>query len=355
MPEKLFFLTTRGLEAISAGEIATFPEVKIDHIGYRCITASCKKPLAPLCNLRTVDDIFLHLATWHNIGRHRQTLSLLKALSSQLDLASAAATCVELRKIPERPAFSVTASFVGKRNYSAVEIKNVLSDRIVSRYNWRYTDDDGAADLNVRLFIEGAKALAGLRLNRRPMHDRQYKKAHVPGSLKPPVAAAMLRLIGISPGQRLLDPCCGAGTILAEAGKYGAALIGGDNDPAAISAADINMKAARAAAMINRWDAVALPIPSGSIDCIVSNLPWDRQVAISNSLSRFYRRVCKEMQRVLAPSGRIALITTAPHWIEFQDLQCDNRIEISLYGQMPTILTFRGWEERHSSLKRASH
>jgi tRNA (guanine6-N2)-methyltransferase len=342
MPEKLFFLTTRGLEAISAEEIATFPEVKIEHIGYRCITASCEKPLAQLCNLRTVDDIFLHLATWHNIDRHRQTLSLLKALSSQLDLTSAAATCAELRRIPKCPAFSVTASFVGKRNYSTAEIKNIVSKWIVSRYNWRYTDDDAAADLNLRLFIEGENALVGLRLGQRPMHDRQYKKAHLPGSLKPPVAAAMLRLIGIRPGERLLDPCCGAGTILAEAGRYGAVLIGSDNDPAAISAANINAKAAGVGAIIHQWDACALPIPSGSIDCIVANLPWDRQVAVNNGLPLFYRRVCKEMRRVLTPSGRIAVVTSAPQWIEFQDLQCDNRIEISLYGQMPTILTFRG-------------
>src|SRR5262245_4728110 len=108
MPENLFFLTTRGLEAVSAEEISTFTEVKLNHICYRCITASCEKPLASLRGLRTVDDIFLHLATWHNIGRHRQTLSLLKELSSQLNLISAVATCAELRKIPESPVFSVT-------------------------------------------------------------------------------------------------------------------------------------------------------------------------------------------------------------------------------------------------------
>jgi tRNA (guanine6-N2)-methyltransferase len=341
MPEKLFFLTTRGLEAISAEEIATSTNVKIDRIGYRCITAFCEKPLASLCELRTVDDIFLHLATWHNIGRHRQTLSLLKDLSSQLNLICGVTTCAELRKIPECPVFSVTASFVGKRNYNTAEIKEVTSGAIVSRYNWRYTDDDAAADLNFRLFIEGESAMVGLRLARRPMHDRQYKQVHIPGSLKPTVAAAMLRLIEVGPGQRLLDPCCGAGTILAEAGRSGAVLIGGDNDTAALAAAKINAKAAGVGARIHHWDACALPIPSGSIDCIVSNLPWNRQVAVDGSLSYFYRRACTEMRRVLAPRGRIALITAVPQWIEFQDLQCDNRIEISLYGQLPTILTFR--------------
>jgi tRNA (guanine6-N2)-methyltransferase len=341
MPEKLFFLTTRGLEAISAEEISTFTEVKIDQIGYRCITAFCEKPLARLCGLRTIDDIFLHLARWHNIGRHRQTLSLLKGLSSQLDLISAVAACAELRKIPERPVFSVTASFVGKRNYNTAEIKSVSSGAIVSRYNWRYTDDDSAADLNLRLFIEGESALVGLRLARRPMHDRQYKQAHISGSLKPPVAAAMLRLIEVGPGQRLLDPCCGAGTILAEAGSLGAVSIGGDKDAAALAAAKINAKSAGVSAMIHQWDAGALPIPNGAIDCIASNLPWDRQVIINHGLPRLYRSLCGELQRVLAPNGRIALITNSPQWIEFQDLQCDNRIEISLYGQLPTILTFR--------------
>jgi tRNA (guanine6-N2)-methyltransferase len=341
MPEKLFFLTTRGLEAISAEEIATFTGMKIDQTGYRYLTAFCEKPLAPLCELRTVDDIFLHLATWHNIGRHRRILSLLKVLFSQLNLISAVATCAELRKIPKCPVFSVTASFVGKRNYNTAEIKNVSSGAIVSRYNWRYTDDDSAADLNLRLFIEGESALVGLRLARKPIHDRQYKQTHIPGSLKPPVAAAMLRLIEVGSGQRLLDPCCGAGTILAEAGSYGAVPIGGDNDMAALAAAKINAKAAGVGVMIHQWDAGALPIPNGSIDCIVSNLPWDRQVIINDGLPRFYRLLCKEMRRVLAPSGRIALITTAPQWINFQDLECDNRIEISLYGQLPTILTFR--------------
>src|SRR5262249_7281388 len=36
-------------------------------------------------------------------------------------------------------------------------------------------------------------------------------------SLRPTVAAAMVRLAGIGPGMTVLDPFCGAGTILAEA------------------------------------------------------------------------------------------------------------------------------------------
>ena len=340
MSVKLFFLTTRGLESVSANEIAALPAVTIGRIGYRRITASCAGSLAPLLNLRTVDDVFLDLAAWRNVGRPRRTLALLRDLSSRLDLRAAAAELTRVRAVPRAPAFSVTASFVGKRNYGAEEIKSAVSEGVMIRHDWRYTNDDAAADLNVRVFIERETAFVGLRLGRSPLHEREYKKAHRAGSLKPPVAAAMLRLVGIAPGQSLLDPCCGAGTILAEAGKFGASVWGGDSDLSAVSAARTNSRAAGVAASIIAWDARALPIPDGSVERIVSNLPWGRQITISDGLARFYRDVCAEMRRALAPGGRIALLTNAPQLAPFQDLRCDGQLEISLYGQTPTILTF---------------
>jgi 23S rRNA G2445 N2-methylase RlmL len=340
MSVKLFFLTTRGLEAVSSHEIAALSAVTIGRIGYRRITASCAGSLAPLLDLRTVDDVFLDLGAWRNVGRPRRTLALLRDLSSRLDLRAAAAEITRLRAVPQTPAFSVTASFVGKRNYGAEEIKSAVSEGIMIHQDWRYANDDAAADLNVRVFIERETAFVGLRLGRRPLHEREYKKAHRVGSLKPPVAAAMLRLVGIAPGQSLLDPCCGAGTILAEAGKFGAAVCGGDIDSAAVSAARMNLRAAGGAANINAWDARALPIPDGSVERIVSNLPWGRQVTISGSLAQFYRDVCSEMRRVLAPGGRVALLTNAPQLALFQDFRRDGQFEISLYGQTPTILAF---------------
>lgn len=349
MSIKLFFLTTRGLEDVSAEEIAALPAMKIGSIGYRHVMASCAGSLAPLLNLRTIDDAFLDLAAWENVGRPRRTLALLRDLSSRLDLRAAAANLPRLSAVPQSPAFSVTASFVGKRNYGAEEVKSAVSEGVRIRHDWRYTDDDAVADLNVRVFIERETAIVGLRLSRRPLHEREYKKAHMAGSLKPPVAAAMLRLVGISPGQSLLDPCCGAGTILAEGGKFGAAVWGGDIDTAAVSAAGLNLKAAGIAAIVNAWDARALPIADGSVERIVSNLPWGRQITISGGLALFYRDVCAEMRRVLAPGGRIALLTNAPQLAPFQDLRREGQFEISLYGQTPTIMIFSSEEVRRTN------
>ena len=100
MAVKLFFLTTRGLEPISADEIAALPEVTIGRIGYRRIAASSAGSLAPPLKLRIVNDAFLDLATWGNVGRPRQTLALLRDLSSRLDLRAAVANLTRLRVVP---------------------------------------------------------------------------------------------------------------------------------------------------------------------------------------------------------------------------------------------------------------
>ena len=338
---KIFALTTRGLETVSAEEIAALAGVTVDRVAYRRVAATCAGPLAALLGLRTVDDVFLDVATWPDIGHTHDALDILRALSARLDLHEAATVCAGVRPIRQPPFFSVTANFVGRRNYNTDEIKQACAESIAARHRWQYTSDDGAADLNVRLFIEHETAFVGVRLGKRPLHDRPYKKAHVPGSLKPSVAAALLALAGVAPGSRVLDPCCGAGTILIEAALQGALAAGGDNDPAALRAAQANASAAGVAVALQHWDAQALPLADGTLERIVSNLPWGRAVEVDTALAPFYRRACAEMQRVVAPGGRIAVLTDTPHLVTFDGLECESQIEISLFGQTPTIMLFR--------------
>jgi 23S rRNA G2445 N2-methylase RlmL len=337
----VFALTTRGLEAIGAGEMAALPGVNVDSIAYRRVAATCAGPLPPLLELRTVDDVFLDVATWQGVGRPRSALARLTELSARLDLHEAATVCAGVRPMPRSPAFSVTANFVGQRNYSTHEIKQACAEGIGASHHWPYAPDDAAADLNVRVFIEHDTAFVGVRLGRYPLHRRPYKQVHVPGSLKPPVAAALLRLAGLAPGARMLDPCCGAGTLLVEAALGGAVALGGDRDPVAIAAAQANARSAGVAArLLLRWDAQRLPLADASVDRIVSNLPWGRAVEVDTTLASFYRRVCSEMRRVVAPGGRMVVLTNAPHLVSPGGLRCEQRLEISLFGQTPTALVF---------------
>jgi 23S rRNA G2445 N2-methylase RlmL len=337
---KTFALTTRGLEAVSAQEMATLPGLHISETSYRRVAADYEGSPDSLLNLRTVDDLYLDIAIWRGVSHTRDILGELEIWSAQLDLASAAQVCETIRMIRQEPLFSVTASFVGKRNYSADEIKNAVAEGVSSTYPWAYTLDDGQADFNIRVFIEHETAYVGVRLGKSPLHERDYKQAQRAGSLKPPVAAAMLQLAEVLPGHRLLDPCCGAGTILIEGALMGAVASGGDLDPEAISAARANAASADIKVDMQTWDARTLPIPDQSIERIVTNLPWGRQIVVDEPLQTFYGDVCAEMERVLTPAGRIAVLTSTPQLLHFKQLRPERAIEISLFGQNPTIALY---------------
>lgn len=335
---QVFVLTTRGLEAVSASEMAVLPGVQVQQVAYRRITAACQA-VAPLLTLRTVDDVFLDCGAWSGLARQRDALSRLRQQAARLDLRPALKVCAALRPFSSTPCFSLTVNFVGKRNYTGDEIKQVCAMAISARHGWSYTPDDDAADLNVRVFIEHESAWVGVRLGARPLHRRPYKSDHVLGSLKPPVAAAMLRLAGVAPDTRLLDPCCGAGTLLIEAAQAGVMVFGGDISSEVLCAARANGIAAGVPLRLRRWDARRLPLADGAADYVVSNPPWGRAVAAGMDIGAFYRQFCAEACRVLAPGGRVALLTSLPQ-VDFPGLRLDTALEISLFGQTPFILVF---------------
>ena len=333
-----FAVTTRGLESVSAEEIAALPQTRVVSTGYRRVIIDCAGPLPPLLDLRTAEDIFLSEGTWLGIGSERTALASIREMAAQLSLYRAAGICEAFRPFQRPPVFSVTANFVGGRNYTTDEIKLACAAGVEAGHSdWTYTADDREADLNVRLFIEHDTADVGIRLGSTPLQNRAYKQAHVPGSLRPPVAAAMARLADLTRGHRVLDPCCGAATLLIEAAHYGAGVLGGDVDGAAIEATRANAAGAAVAVACHLWDARALPLADATIDGIITNPPWGRKVEIDADLSAFYADLGREIARVLKPTGKVVVLTWAPAWVRAWNLRCLQEIEISLYGRRPTI------------------
>ncbi len=336
---KIFALTSRGLAWIGSEEMARLAGVRIDEVSYRRIAATCMVPLAPLLGLRCVDDVFLDLATWKDIPSQRIALARIQELSAQLNLETALDLITEVRPIPGKPPFSVTASFVGRRNYTWKEIKQAVAEGICSQYPWPHRDDS-ESDLNIRVFIDHHTAYVGVRLGRNPLHRRAYKSLHLGGSLKPSVAAALLHLADVSTSSVLLDPFCGAGTILAEAALAGSQAFGGDLDPQAVSATRENLRLAGEGVGTCLWDARYLPLADHSVKRVVTNLPWGQQVKVDQDLQGFYRQVCTEMGRVLAADGRMVLLTNEPQWVVLPRLEIQMQFEISLFGKKPAVMVF---------------
>ncbi|GIW78281.1 MAG: hypothetical protein KatS3mg105_0088 [Gemmatales bacterium] len=107
----------------------------------------------------------------------------------------------------------------------------------------------------------------------------------------------------------MLDPMCGAGTILAEArqAQPKVRLMGGDLDRRALRAASLNLRR-MTPFLLARWDATRLPLPDSCVDAIVSNPPFGKQLGEPDDIKMLYHRMVIEYNRVLKPEGRVVLL-----------------------------------------------
>jgi hypothetical protein len=296
--------TVRGLEHIAAREIA--------ERGGTVLHA----PVSVLDHpLRTVDDLFTLAFTAPDPGPVKADLP---ALARRLAAAP----------LPVQPAgdrFSVSASTSGRRTYNRYDVEDLVGEILARRFGADYVSRRGGAPppdaVNWRVTVTPAGVHIGLRGARPPLHRRPWKVASVPGSLHPPVAAAMVRLAGIGPGDVVIDPCCGAGTLLAESPGLRAG-----SDVAGVVAAQANAPAVA-------WftaDARSLPYPTGTVDHVLTNPPWGRQVTAVGTFAALTR----EWRRVLRPGGRLTYLgpwDPPPGW------RVVTRLPISLAGTHPTI------------------
>jgi tRNA (guanine6-N2)-methyltransferase len=313
---RLFARTIHGLEHVAAQELrerdCTVVTVSPRHLVVRGPAALLESPPS------TVDDLFQLVLAAPDPGPTKPDLLVLSRLLARARLDVVAAPCV-----------SVSASTAGRRTYSRHDVEDAVGVVLASRLGTVYVSrrdgrvpPSGAVDWRVTLDRHGVHV--GLRGARPPLHRRPWKVASVPGTLHPPVAAAMVRLAGVRPGDLVVDPCCGAGTLLVESPAAG---IG--SDLAGVAAARVNAHHRPDIAWLTA-DARRLPCPDGSVDHIVTNPPWDRQVTAHGTAAEFLR----EWRRVLRPGGRLTCLTTWPALPGFRTLA---RYPISLFGQHPVI------------------
>ncbi|MFF0575373.1 TRM11 family SAM-dependent methyltransferase [Streptosporangium saharense] len=306
-----------GLEPTLSAEILQLGLGAITHLGHREIHFRALRPgpVAP----RTADDVFLLAGHRPDPGTARRDVAALSRLAMEADLD----TLLELRRAHGGPGgvsgvsgvsgVEVSASFLGGRNFNRYDVEDavgsVLARRLGVGYHSRRTA--GApppGHTGWRVTLDGLRATLMLRIAERPLHRRDYKRHTVPGTLHPPLAAAMARIADIRPGHTVLDPCCGAGTLLAEAGGQAprAVLYGFDLALSAVRAARENT--AGLGVVVGRADAGRLPLPDGSVDRVLSNPPWGGQVTALGLLAASPSHWWAELRRVLAPDGTAVVL-----------------------------------------------
>ncbi len=184
-------------------------------------------------------------------------------------------------------------------------VERELGDILVDR---GFGIDLEAPDHQLRaLFADGTAVLGWLVVaSERDYADRAPtdKPFFQPGAMKPMDARAIANLAGAAPGRTVLDPMCGTGGILVEAGLLGASLIGADVQRRMVIGTGANLaRYVDAAADLFVTDVARLPLRDRSVDAVVFDTPYGRQSKIAGrSRDAIVSAAMSEANRV-APRG----------------------------------------------------
>jgi 23S rRNA G2445 N2-methylase RlmL len=256
-----------------------------------------------LDSLRLAEDVFVQIAGSGGGPADRVAAALVprdgleRALSARSGYAG---------HLSPSMTFRVITRVMDESRFQRTELRGAVERAIAAgRPRWRLADP---ADLEVWVAeYRHARFVSGLRLSDQSMRQHGAGRARErQGALRPVVAAAMVRLAG-APG-RLLDPCCGTGTIAAEASAAGWRAWASDISGEAVTAARANAPEA----VIQRADARDLPYAGGEFDAVVTNLPFGRQFRVGPGRDAWLRAVLREAARVTRPGGRVVLLAPPP-------------------------------------------
>jgi putative N6-adenine-specific DNA methylase len=102
-------------------------------------------------------------------------------------------------------------------NFITLKIKDAICDRFREETRERPSVDTESPDVPVYAFFTSDAVTFYLDTSGEPLFKRGFKREASAASIKENLAAGLLMLSGWVPGTSLLDPMCGAGTILLEA------------------------------------------------------------------------------------------------------------------------------------------
>ena len=324
-----------------------------------------------LIGLRTAEDVFAEVSSVH--GQERLG-AVVGGLWNQQGLERALSAYAGVHPLRARMTFRVVARVRSEQRFLRTELRDELVRRVLqTRSRWRLADP---ADLELWVLeTSTGQFRLGIRLSSASMRHRTGRPTERPGALRPTVAAAMAYLAhASSPGQPagpsdpapepgdpapesgnpapgsgkvagevLLDPCCGTGTVLAEAAAQGWDPVGGDLDPAAIEATrqDLGRTARHFRADVRR-----LPLAGASVAAVASNLPFGRKYELQGDPEHWFAATLGELARVTRPDGSIVLLV--PRSPAFERalarqpaIRSTDRLDLRLLGMTTALWTFR--------------
>ncbi|WP_436934770.1 THUMP domain-containing class I SAM-dependent RNA methyltransferase [Halovenus marina] len=348
--------TNRGLEAIAGKEVNELVGASptIHHPGVIEFEAPERAAHLLQTHARTLHRV---LVEWHRTAC--ETLAAIYETARSL----AVTEYIE----PQQP-IAVRAKRHGEHEFTSPDVEREVGAALIEEYRAQ-TGDRPPVDLEdptvlVRVFVRHERVVFAVdATGQHSLHRRAYREYEHDAALRPTVAAAMVRLADPAPGDRLVDPLCGSGTIPIEAAlshrntpvrpthepaaselvflddayeddpaerPVDIDIVGRDSDEACVAGARKN---ARAAGVADETAFVAADATTDPIDAdiVVSDLPFGIRTA-SEGLHALYSAFFETLSKT--DWKRLVLLTARPDLVPYNPTQefpvRRGRLEVSL-------------------------
>ncbi len=193
-----------------------------------------------------------------------------------------------------------------------------------------------------KVYVSGEKCYVGVLefvRNTKQFYLRRPDKRPflMPSAIKPKLARALVNLTGVLEGEVFLDPMCGTGSFLIEAGLMGIRVVGIDFLEKIVRGCRTNLQHYKIAGEVMLGDARRLPFKDESINSIATDYPYLRSTKAAGDLEELYSKTSEEFQRVLKKGCKAAIVTN----IDIEDFFSNFKLELKTEERIHRSLTRR--------------
>ena len=180
-------------------------------------------------------------------------------------------------------------------------------------------------------------------------HGSKEKNLHR-GELSPQLAWLLCRLGDLKPGETVIDPFCGYGSIPEAAVKHFpiGKFIASDTDSGCvkITRSRSALKSARCEIRVADVFAVSAFVPACSVDAVITDPPWGMYRETKEPLGEFYSGLLALFAALLKPGGRAVILTAAADELKSaagktQELKLTQTYSILVSGKKAQVFVIR--------------
>ena len=200
--------------------------------------------------------------------------------------------------------------------FKSTEVQAAVGGRVHDMFHWAVS----CKNYNLEFVIncDVVQVYCCLTLTNKSLYHRTVTELG-PCTLRPTIAAGLVMLAQPCPGDVILDPMCGGGTISLEGCQMGDQFhIGAEIHDMAVSRCRENYSQlvrrnslpARPAADFLQWDCLLPCLRDGSVDVLVTDLPFGKRSGSKADNRVLYPQMLTRLARLVRPdTGRAVLLT----------------------------------------------